>query len=85
MGASATIRFFGSLGERIGRSVAFDLPPPGCTIAHLRERLAALHPAAASELMRPATRACVGDLVVGEDHLVRPRDEIAFLPPLSGG
>jgi molybdopterin converting factor small subunit len=85
MQCSATIGFFGSLGDRIGRSIVVDVPPEGCTIAQLRTRFAGLHPAAAAELMRTATRACADDRIVGEDHLVRAGDKIEFLPPLSGG
>ena len=85
MSGSATIWFYGGLADRIGRRVALDLGPLGCTVAQLRAQLASAHPAAAAELIRRGTRACAGDRVVGEDHLVCAGDEIDFLPPLSGG
>lgn len=34
------IRFFGKLGERIGREIAFEPPPAGCSVGQLRELLA---------------------------------------------
>lgn len=85
MRGKVTIGFFGSLGERIGRSVALDLPEQGSTVAELRSRLAELHPMASNELMRRGVLACASDEIVGEDHRVMPGSAVEFLPPLSGG
>ena len=73
----ARIGFYGRLAERFGRGVALDLPDEGCTVAALRARFDGLDPA--------TVRACVNDMIVGEQALVRPDDRIDFLPPLSGG
>ena len=79
------ISFFGSLGDCIGRQAELDLPPEGCTVAQLRERLAAVYPAARTELARPSLRACVDEMIVSEDHRVRSDQSVEFFPPLSGG
>ena len=79
------VRFFGGMGERIGREAEVDLPAAGCTIAELRRRLAQLHPTAETELLGPRLRASVDDSIAGEDQIVREGSEVAFFPPLSGG
>jgi molybdopterin synthase sulfur carrier subunit len=75
------ILFFGRLGETIGREIEVDLPAAGCTVAELRARLAEAHPAVAA----PSVRACLDREMVAETALVRPGQEVAFVPPLSGG
>jgi len=78
------IGFFGRLRESLGdeREIAAEA---GETVARLRLRLAALHPEAARDLLGPRARACVGDRLVGEDHVVEGEERVEFLPPLSGG
>jgi molybdopterin converting factor small subunit len=73
----ARIGFYGRLAERFGREIALDLPDEGCTVAELRARFDGLDPA--------TVRACVNDVMAGEDGQVRPGDRVDFLPPLSGG
>ncbi|HKR24805.1 MAG TPA: MoaD/ThiS family protein [Allosphingosinicella sp.] len=75
------ILVFGSLGERIGRELDVALPAAGCTVAELRARLAATLP----ELASMSARACIDREMAGEDALVLPHHEVAFVPPLSGG
>ncbi len=79
------ISFYGSLGDRIGREAELDLPTAGCTVAELRQRLIAAFPDAEADLARPSLRACVGDIIVGEDHRVQGDQSVEFFPPLSGG
>lgn len=55
------------------------------SVAGLRRRLANIHPHAAPDLLNPRTRACVDDMIVGEDFTVSGHDRVEFLPPLSGG
>ena len=77
------VEFFGRLAEAIGTSVEIEVREP-CSIAELRERLARTYPSAAGALER-RTRACVGDTIVADTHLVDPGDVVGFLPPVSGG
>ena len=79
------VNFYGSLGERIGRSVDVDLPEAGCRISDLRAQLANLFPHAAGELARPSVRACVMDQIVDEEYFVDSSVAVDFFPPLSGG
>lgn len=79
------ISFYGSLGDCIGRQAELELPSEGCTVAELRKRLAATYPDAKTEFARPSLRACVDDMIVGEDHRIRSGQSVEFFPPLSGG
>lgn len=79
------ILFFGKLGAAIGPEIELDLGPEGCTVSELRARLAKALPQAANELSRPTNRACIDQQLVQETARVRPGQEVAFLPPLSGG
>ena len=79
------ILFFGRLADSSGREVELDLPAEGCTVAELRRRLAGALPQAAGELTRPSIRACIDLEVAPETARVMPGQEVAFLPPLSGG
>jgi molybdopterin converting factor small subunit len=78
------IGFFGRLRDALGdeRELASE---EGETVAQLRLRLAGLEPRAAPDLLGPRIRACVGDVIVSEDFLLRGHERIEFLPPVSGG
>ena len=78
------IRFFGILGEAIGREVELGVPN-GCTVGELRSLLAAAYPHAGELLHSRAVRACLGDALVGEDAFIAAEGEVEFFPPLSGG
>ena len=81
---SLKILLFGNLGETFGREVTGDVPPEGCSIAQLRQMLVKSNPSF-EPLARPSIRAAVDQVIVAEDFIVRPGQELAFLPPLSGG
>lgn len=78
------IRFYGSLGEAIGREVEIEAPAGG-TVAELRRKLLDAHPTAAGSLSKLSTRACVDGTILGEDATLNPGDQVEFFPPLSGG
>jgi molybdopterin converting factor small subunit len=77
--------FFGKLGESIGREIAFDVPPDGCSVAQLRTLLGQRFPVARADLEGPALRACVNDAIVDDAFVVTPGLDVEFFPPLSGG
>lgn len=77
------ILFFGRLGETIGREIQLALPAEVATVGQLRRLLADRHPQA--DLTSPRLRVCIDDSVAGDEEVVRDENEIAFLPPLSGG
>ena len=55
------------------------------SVAELRDHLARLCPDAAVALGSKRVRACVGDSIVLDSHVVGPADEVEFIPPVSGG
>jgi molybdopterin converting factor small subunit len=77
--------FFGALGDALGRERDVDLPPGGCSIAALRERLRAGDAAAASAMAGRTILASIDQQIVGDEAIARPGQEIAFFTPLSGG
>lgn len=79
------ILLFGKLAERVGREVELEVAPDGCTIADLRRALAAARPEIADALAQPSTRACIDQQMVDDDASVGRGQEVAFVPPLSGG
>lgn len=79
------VLFFGRLGDRFGREIEVDLPPAGCTVAELRTLLGGRDPSAGEALAQPCVKVCVDQAIVPDSAFVRPGQEIAFLPPLSGG
>jgi len=81
---SLNIIFYGRLAEAIAPAIELDASA-ACSIAELRQRLAAEHPEAAATLASKRSRALIGASLVDEDHVIRPGDQIEFLPPVSGG
>lgn len=79
------ILFFGRVAEHLGPDGQLDLPAEGCSIAGIRSRLAAQGQIAADALLRPDVLASVDQVVVDDDTLVRPGQEIAFFSLFSGG
>lgn len=79
------ILFFGRVGERLGPEGSLDLPAEGLPVREIRRLLAARDEVAADALLRPDVRASVDLMVVGEDALARPDQEIAFFSLFSGG
>lgn len=79
------ILFFGRVGERLGPERVLDLPAEGLSVREIRRRLAERDEVAADALLRPDVRASVDLVVVGEDTLARPGQEIAFFSLFSGG
>jgi molybdopterin synthase sulfur carrier subunit len=78
------ILLFGSLREDIGVDVSEDLPSEGCSIATLRRLLVAKSDSYAP-LARPSVRASVDQVLVPDDYVIRPGQEVAFFPVFSGG
>ncbi len=76
-----TLRYFASLADRAGRSE--ETRDSGArTPRELYAEVAAAHAFAfAPERIRVA----VNGALVGWDHALADRDEVVFLPPVSGG
>ena len=78
-----SIRFFGTLRESIGEATREFEVPDGCRVADLREILAEALPAFREFGERVAI--AVEHEVAREDRALHEGDEIALLPPVSGG
>lgn len=78
-----TIRFFATLRERAGAPELTRDFADDATVAQIWERLKAEIPALDGH--RDAVRFAVNQEYVDDDFRPRPGDEIAFIPPVSGG
>ena len=61
------------------------LASPPATLSALRDLLAQEDPALGEALTGKGVQAAVNKALVREDAALSPGDEIAFLPPMSGG
>jgi molybdopterin synthase sulfur carrier subunit len=75
------IHYFGLLGERRGRSDE-AITSDAATARELYESLATEH---AFGMPCGDLRAAVNDEMVSWDHALKDGDDVAFLPPMSGG
>jgi molybdopterin synthase sulfur carrier subunit len=83
---SVTVRYFAALREVVGRAqerVAIEAMPP--TLSALLGILVARHPAAAPALQSPRVRVARNQVFASGDCALADGDEIAFLPPVTGG
>jgi molybdopterin synthase catalytic subunit len=81
---TVTIRLFAMLRERAGRdSVEIELPDDA-TVADAFDRLAA-EPGLRELVERLPLRMAVNREYVGADAQIAPGDELAVIPPISGG
>ncbi|HEX6604042.1 MAG TPA: MoaD/ThiS family protein [Sphingomicrobium sp.] len=78
------ILFYGRLAEAIGPELDVE-GGAGCSVAELRDMLAAEHPGVEPVLRSKRARACVGDTLVNDDYRLDGADTLEFLPPVSGG
>ena len=78
-----TVRLFARLRELAGRGEIERDVPPGATVRQVWESLLAEHPAIApyAESMSCAVNADYARMTTA----VKDGDEVAFLPPVSGG
>jgi molybdopterin synthase sulfur carrier subunit len=65
------------------RERTLDAPP--ATLSALRALLSAEDPALGEALAGKGVQAAVNKALTREDAAIAPGDEIAFLPPMSGG
>ena len=76
-----TIKYFGRLQEVTHQDQAhYDLPPAG-TVAELIQYVHQEHPALRDQSFQVA----VNRKIAPVGHLLQAEDEVALLPPFSGG
>jgi molybdopterin converting factor subunit 1 len=78
-----TVQLFARARDLAGTATLTVGLPPGATVAELRRALAVAAPALAPLLPRCAV-AVNGDFAA-EERALAPTDEVAVLPPVSGG
>jgi sulfur-carrier protein len=79
-----TIKFFASLKDKAGAgelSIAF----PGGSVADLLTHVAQEHPELAGVLSSNALMISINQEFVRANAIVRDGDEVALMPPFSGG
>ena len=83
MTASVRVLFFASLREDVGvADMAVTADSITELLAALRERL---DPQAMQALEQENVRIAVNQSLVGPETTLQPGDEVAFLPPVTGG
>lgn len=79
-----TIKLFAGLADRIGSSqIQYDLPGPSITVPELKEHLAQTYPAARSLIS--ISFVAVNQEYASNERSITAEDEIALIPPVSGG
>lgn len=81
------VKYFAWLRAKVGKGAEEVSPPDDVrTVGDLMAWLAADRPGFAAALERPGViRAAVNQDYAESDHPVKPDDEVAFFPPVTGG
>jgi molybdopterin converting factor subunit 1 len=77
------VRYFAMIREIVGRSTERRQLPEDSTAGDLFDSLVIEHPRL--ERVKPVTMLMVNQAYVPADHPLRHGDEVAFIPPVSGG
>lgn len=80
---TVTVRFFALLRDKVGAAQARANLPAGATVADAAAWVAERHPEAAGILRRCAFAVNLERANAG--HSLQDGDEVAMLPPVSGG
>jgi molybdopterin synthase sulfur carrier subunit len=84
--SSVLVRFFASLREATGKDeLRLPVEAP-CSVEVLLDRLSRELPAAAMQALRAENvRLAVNQTLMSGNQPIQPGDEVAFLPPVTGG
>ena len=77
------LRYFASLRERLRRSEETVEVPAGATVATVWEMLKKAHPELTA--IERSVAFAVAQEYVDKAHPLQDNDELAFIPPVSGG
>jgi molybdopterin synthase catalytic subunit len=77
------LRYFALIRENVGHAAERRALADGATVNDLLDELARAHPRL--ERMRPVTMVMVNQAYVPADHRLHDGDEVALIPPVSGG
>lgn len=81
----ATVTFYGPLSDIMGRKRAVEIGAGGVSIRGLIERLEAGEPELQAALARMRVKFTRNDEMVSLEDWVSDGDDVAVLPPFSGG
>ncbi len=81
----ARLLFFGKLGDIAGGRVRDFALGDATSIFTLKAAIAKVDPELGSALAEPSVRCIVNEVVSQGDGPISDDDEIAFIPPVSGG
>lgn len=80
------VLFFGRLSDAAGTmEMSVDLPSGEMDIEAFRALIAQPAPELARLIGEPSVRTVINQAIALPDAVVRDDDEVAFLPPVSGG
>ena len=82
-GVTVTLRLFAIYRERVGQDCLELTLGTGATVADALHHLGDLHPD--TIVLMPTTMVAVNQEYTERDHVLQPNDEIALIPPVSGG
>ena len=77
------VRFFARLREQAGAETEALEVPPGSTLADVYDKMRRKHPTLEPD--RVAVRGAINQEFANWDAVVSQGDEVAFIPPVSGG
>jgi molybdopterin converting factor subunit 1 len=83
MTSRMTVRLFARFRELAGSNAIDLLVPPNATVADVRQELKRVWPDAISLLA--ASAFAVNDDYATDDCVIAPNDDVALIPPVSGG
>ncbi len=81
----ARLLFFGKLGDIAGGRMRDFALGEASSLSQLKTAVAKADPELGEALVAPSVRCIVNELVVQGDAPISDDDEIAFIPPVSGG
>ena len=80
-----SVDLYGKLAAPCGAAITIGIPAAGCTTGELSALVAAHDAGLASLLSTTRVRFCINQQIAAESARVVPGDDVALLPPVSGG
>lgn len=85
MTVKLSVELCGRLADACGRKVDVELPQGEAPVRDLFVALGKTYPPLGQAIASGRVRACVNEVLVTPEAIVRPGDEVALFPPVSGG
>lgn len=82
---SVDVRYFAIFRQRLGRASERRAVPAGTTLGELFDAVVGEQPALGAPALRSATMLMVNQEYAPADRVLADGDEVAFIPPVSGG